>query len=155
MSTTHDAESAAPCCPGRADCPSCTAVMPTGDLLCPRWCITYKLGKSDKRHGCFGRTWFDEIQPTVRPSPCLASGALHPKHLSLYLGMETHPVDQPGDLGACAAITPGVHAQVVGRAEPHNLALIHPEQCRVLSIRENARCQARCYACCQPFEKGS
>lgn len=32
-------------------------------------------------------------------------------------------------------------AQVVGRAEPHNLALIHPEQDRVLTIRENARTQ--------------
>ncbi len=31
--------------------------------------------------------------------------------------------------------------QVVGRAEPHNLALIHPEQNRVLTIRENARTQ--------------
>ena len=57
-----------------AGCSSFTAVMPTGDLLCPRWCITYKLGKSDKRHGCFGRTWYDEIQPTVRPSPCSPHG---------------------------------------------------------------------------------
>lgn len=31
--------------------------------------------------------------------------------------------------------------QVVGRAEPHNLALIHPNQDRVLTIRENARTQ--------------
>ena len=31
--------------------------------------------------------------------------------------------------------------QVVGRAEPHNLALIHPEQDRVLTMRENARTQ--------------
>ena len=29
----------------------------------------------------------------------------------------------------------------VGRAEPHNLALIHPSQSRVLTIRENARTQ--------------
>lgn len=43
-------------------------------------------------------------------------------------------------------LNPRVHVQVVGRAEPHNLALIHPEQCRVLSIRENARCQARRHA---------
>ena len=34
-----------------------------------------------------------------------------------------------------------IAAQVVGRAEPHNLALIHPEQDRVLTIRENARTQ--------------
>ena len=31
--------------------------------------------------------------------------------------------------------------QVVGRAEPHSLALIHPEQDRVLTMRENARTQ--------------
>ena len=31
--------------------------------------------------------------------------------------------------------------QVVTRAEPHNLCLIHPEQDRVVTIRENARCQ--------------
>ena len=31
----------------------------------------------------------------------------------------------------------------VGRAEPHNLALIHPTQSRVLTIRENARTQVR------------
>lgn len=31
----------------------------------------------------------------------------------------------------------------VGRAEPHNLALIHPTQARVLTIRENARTQVR------------
>ena len=33
------------------------------------------------------------------------------------------------------------YVQVVGRAEPPNLALIHPEQDRVLTIRENARTQ--------------
>lgn len=32
---------------------------------------------------------------------------------------------------------------VVGRAEPHNLSLVHPAQDRTLSIRENARCQVR------------
>ncbi|BDA50272.1 probable DNA (cytosine-5)-methyltransferase 3 [Coccomyxa sp. Obi] len=79
---------------GLLGCEAETAFLPTGDLLCPRWCITYKHGKSSGRHGCFGRMWFDEIQPTV-----------------------------------------------VGRAEPHNLRLIHPTQGRVVSIRENARCQ--------------
>lgn len=33
--------------------------------------------------------------------------------------------------------------QVVGRAEPHNLRLGHPEQKRVMTIRENARVQVR------------
>lgn len=33
--------------------------------------------------------------------------------------------------------------QVVGRAEPHNLRLGHPQQKRVMTIRENARTQAR------------
>lgn len=88
-----------------AGCEGGAALLPTLDLLCPRWCITYKKGKSSGRHGCFGRMWYDEIQPTV-----------------------------------------------VGRAEPHNLRVIHPEQARVVTIRENARCQvsivfvARC--CC-------
>ena len=31
--------------------------------------------------------------------------------------------------------------QVVGRQEPHNLALAHPDQPRVLTMRENARIQ--------------
>ncbi|KAF8062783.1 CMT3 [Scenedesmus sp. PABB004] len=75
-------------------CPSRAFFLNTGDLVCPRWCVTYKDGKSSGRHGCFGRVWWDDIQPTV-----------------------------------------------VTRAEPHNLQLIHPEQDRVLTIRENARCQ--------------
>jgi DNA (cytosine-5)-methyltransferase 1 len=49
---------------------------------------------SCNRQSCYGRVWFDEVQPTV-----------------------------------------------VTRAEPHNLRLLHPTQNRVLSIRENARCQ--------------
>ena len=79
-----------------AGCSAFTRLMPTGDLLCPRWCITYKKGKSEGRHGCYGRMWFDEIQSTI-----------------------------------------------VGRAEPHNLRLVHPWQHRVATIRENARCQVR------------
>ncbi|KAL0043430.1 hypothetical protein WJX79_004501 [Trebouxia sp. C0005] len=75
-------------------CDAYTVWMPSGGLLCPRWCITFKDGKSTGRTGCFGVVWYDEVQPTV-----------------------------------------------VGRAEPHNLALIHPEQNRVLTIRENARTQ--------------
>lgn len=70
--------------------------MSTGGLLCPRWAVTYKRGKSNGRQGCFGRIGPDEIQPTV-----------------------------------------------VGRAEPHNLRLVHNTQDRVVTIRENARCQAR------------
>lgn len=38
--------------------------------------------------------------------------------------------------------------QVVGRAEPHNLRLGHPEQKRVMTIRENARTQVRCACSC-------
>eukprot|EP00877_Chromochloris_zofingiensis_P009059 jgi/Chrzof1/4406/Cz14g11270.t1 len=77
-----------------AGCPSRTTWLPTGDLICPRWCVTYKKGRSWGRHGCFGRVWYDDIQSTV-----------------------------------------------VTRAEPHNLQLVHPSQDRVLTIRENARCQ--------------
>jgi len=36
-----------------------------------------------------------------------------------------------------------IQSTVVGRAEPHNLRLVHPEQDRVVTIRENARCQVR------------
>ncbi|KAK9823255.1 hypothetical protein WJX72_001381 [[Myrmecia] bisecta] len=75
-------------------CPAYSVFIPTGAHLCPRWCITFKKGKNNGRHGCYGRNWYDEIQPTV-----------------------------------------------VGRAEPHNMALLHPEQDRVVTIRENARCQ--------------
>ena len=87
--------------PFAAGCRAFTSFLPTGDLLCPRWCITYKKGRSNGRHGCFGRMRKGEIQPTV-----------------------------------------------VGRAEPHNLRLIHPRQDRVVTIRENARCQACCAQPC-------
>ena len=79
--------------------------MPTGDLLCPRWCVTYKKGKSNGRHGCFGRMWWDEIQPTV-----------------------------------------------LGRAEPHNLRLVHPAQSRVVTIRENARAQVHLLNILMPWQ---
>ena len=58
--------------------------------------MSYKHGKSNGRHGCFGRVWYDDVQSTV-----------------------------------------------VTRAEPHNLQLLHPEQDRVLTVRENARCQVK------------
>ncbi|KAK9786489.1 hypothetical protein WJX73_009011 [Symbiochloris irregularis] len=34
-----------------------------------------------------------------------------------------------------------IQPTVVGRAEPHNLQLVHPEEHRVVTIRENCRCQ--------------
>lgn len=34
-----------------------------------------------------------------------------------------------------------IQPTVVGRAEPHNLRLVHPVEARVVTIRENARCQ--------------
>lgn len=37
--------------------------------------------------------------------------------------------------------------QVVGRQEPHNLALAHPDQPRVLTMRENARIQVGLLFC--------
>eukprot|EP00955_Chlamydomonas_euryale_P059432 357392-Chlamydomonas_euryale.AAC.4 len=78
-------------------CAANTHWLPSGDLLCPRWCITYQgglSGRNGSRQSCFGRIWMDEVQPTV-----------------------------------------------VTRAEPHNLRIVHPEEDRVLSIRENMRCQ--------------
>ena len=58
----NTSRTALPCAAG---CPARTVFMPSGGLLCPRWCITYKQGKSSGRHGCFGRVWYDEVQPTV------------------------------------------------------------------------------------------
>ncbi|PRW44284.1 DNA (cytosine-5)-methyltransferase CMT1 isoform A [Chlorella sorokiniana] len=75
-------------------CKAYTRLMPSGDPEVPRWCVTYKKGKSAGRHGCYGRISLHEIITTV-----------------------------------------------VGRAEPHNLRLGHPEQKRVMTIRENARVQ--------------
>lgn len=68
--------------------------LPTMEPELPRWCVTFKRGKSDGRHGGFGRVHFSQIITTV-----------------------------------------------IGRAEPHNLKLAHPTQDRVMTIRENARCQ--------------
>ncbi len=36
-----------------------------------------------------------------------------------------------------------ITSTVVGRVEPHNLRLVHPTQDRTISMRENARAQAR------------
>ncbi|KAJ7944080.1 Cytosine-specific methyltransferase [Quillaja saponaria] len=46
-------------------------------------------------------------------------------------------------------------ATVVTRAEPHNQAIIHPSQDRVLTIRENARLQGfpDCYQLCGPVKE--
>jgi len=46
-------------------CDSYTVLMPTGDLLCPRWCITFKDGKCHGRTACFGRVHTTEVLPTV------------------------------------------------------------------------------------------
>ena len=46
-------------------CPSRTVFTPTMNLVCPRWCITYKNGLSSGRHGCFGRIRLNSVQPTV------------------------------------------------------------------------------------------
>ncbi|KAJ4829375.1 hypothetical protein Tsubulata_014518 [Turnera subulata] len=44
---------------------------------------------------------------------------------------------------------------VVTRAEPHNQVILHPEQDRVLSVRENARLQGfpDCYKLCGPIKE--
>lgn len=52
-----------------AGCEAFTVWMPSGGLLCPRWPITFKDGKSWGRTGCFGVVWYDEVQPTVSPLP--------------------------------------------------------------------------------------
>ena len=68
-----------------AGCSAYTVWMPSGGLLCPRWCITYKDGKSNGRHGCFGVVWYDEVQPTVSPRPFLCHCCM-PPHLLTPLG---------------------------------------------------------------------
>ena len=68
-----------------------------------------------------------------RPAPvqsrhctCMCSGTQLDRH-AVLLG--------PSSLEAMPCV------QIVGRAEPHNLAILHNEQNRVMTIRENARCQ--------------
>ena len=46
-------------------CDSFTVLMLTGDLLCPRWCVTYKDGKRNGHTACFGRAHPTETLPTV------------------------------------------------------------------------------------------
>jgi hypothetical protein len=49
-----------------AGCSAATVFMPTGDVLVPQWCITFKGGHSDGRGGCYGRQGLHEIVATVR-----------------------------------------------------------------------------------------
>ncbi|KAI3428460.1 hypothetical protein D9Q98_007286 [Chlorella vulgaris] len=46
-------------------CSAATVFMPTGDVLVPQWCITFKGGHSDGRGGCYGRQGLHEIVATV------------------------------------------------------------------------------------------
>ncbi|PSC69902.1 BTB POZ and MATH domain-containing 2-like isoform A [Micractinium conductrix] len=46
-------------------CAAYSVFMPTGDPLVPRWCVTFKNGKSDGRGGCYGRVAEHEIIATV------------------------------------------------------------------------------------------
>lgn len=48
-----------------AGCPSWTAFLPTGAVLCPGFCTTYREGKSSGATGAYGRLWYDEIRNTV------------------------------------------------------------------------------------------
>lgn len=109
-----------------------------------RRCVTYKQGKSAGRHGCFGRVALHEIITTVRVVAVgccnsfrrtAAVGCTSAPCKSLVLARALELKGQPRSFRAM---------QVVGRAEPHNLRLGHPEQKRVMTIRENARTQVRC-----------
>ena len=64
--------------------------MPSGGLLCPRWCITYKEGKSCGRHGCYGIVWYDEVQPTVSHDANLQSETVDA--MLCYVTMPFSPV---------------------------------------------------------------
>lgn len=46
-------------------CPSRLCLLPTGDLQCPRWCVTFKDGDGRGRTACFGRVHPTEILHTV------------------------------------------------------------------------------------------
>ena len=48
-----------------AGCPSWTAFLPTGAVVCPGFCTTFKEGKSSGATGSYGRLWYDEIRNTV------------------------------------------------------------------------------------------
>lgn len=37
-----------------------------------------------------------------------------------------------------------IRTTIFTRAEPHSMASLHPQQHRIMSIRENARCQVGC-----------
>lgn len=77
-----------------------------------------------------GANWL-QLQPRAQPSPTNCAAAPGERALTQRFQKTT---------------TPHVHTQStaqVTRAEPHNLQLLHPEQDRVLTIRENARCQVR------------
>lgn len=45
-------------------CPSRTVLLPTGAVLCPKYCTTFKKGRST-HPTCFGRLWPDEVRGTV------------------------------------------------------------------------------------------
>ncbi|XP_071731251.1 DNA (cytosine-5)-methyltransferase CMT3-like [Rutidosis leptorrhynchoides] len=75
-----------------------------------------------------------ELDPTVERVKLPSGKNLVPDYaMSFVRGTSKKPF---GRLGMDDIIT-----TVVGRAEPHNQALIHPNQNRVLTIRENARLQ--------------
>lgn len=44
-------------------------MMPTGDFEVPRWCVTFKNGRSNGRGGCYGRIAPHEVITTVGPQP--------------------------------------------------------------------------------------
>ncbi|EFN55234.1 hypothetical protein CHLNCDRAFT_52630 [Chlorella variabilis] len=46
-------------------CAASTTFIPTGDVLVPQWCVTFKKGKSKGRGGCFGRQGPHETVATV------------------------------------------------------------------------------------------
>jgi hypothetical protein len=49
-----------------AGCPAFCRFLPTADPEVPRWCVTFKEGKSGGRHGGYGRVHFAGVVATVR-----------------------------------------------------------------------------------------
>ena len=53
-------------------CPAFTKFLPTMDPEVPRWCVTFKEGRSNGRHGGYGRVHYAGVVSTVSVSiqPC-------------------------------------------------------------------------------------
>ncbi|KAL0383791.1 UNVERIFIED_CONTAM: DNA (cytosine-5)-methyltransferase CMT3 [Sesamum calycinum] len=88
------------------------------------------------------------LDPSVKRALCTSGKPLVPDYaIKFEAGRSSKPF---GRLG-----TDDIVATVVTRAEPHNQVILHPDQDRVLSVRENARLQGfpDCYKLYGPIKE--